>query len=125
MHVGGPGAAQLLMFVSPGCHVCDQVLPSLAVVAHDARLTPIVITDANAEETSLGFARKAVAAPVVPGVEIAQRYEVPGTPFVVVLDDMGVVRAKGTVNNLEQMEGLVATARKRMSGADEHERRAS
>ena len=125
VHIGGPGDAQLLMFVSPGCHVCDQVLPSLPVVAHDAQLSPIVITDADAEETSLVFARKAVAAPVVSGIEIAQRYEVPGTPFVVVLDDMGVVRAKGTVNNLEQMEGLVSTARKRISGADEHQRRAS
>jgi methylamine dehydrogenase accessory protein MauD len=125
VHIGGPGDAQLLMFVSPGCHVCDQVLPSLPVVAHDAQLSPIVISDADAEETALIFARKAVAVPVVPGIEIAQRYEVPGTPFVVVLDDMGVVRAKGTVNNLEQMEGLVSTARKRMSGADEHQRRAS
>jgi methylamine dehydrogenase accessory protein MauD len=125
VHIGGPGDAQLLMFVSPGCHVCDQVLPSLPVVAHDAQLSPIVISDADAEETALTFARKAVAAPIVPGIEIAQRYEVPGTPFVVVLDDMGVVRAKGTVNNLEQMEGLVSTARKRMSGADEHQRRAS
>jgi methylamine dehydrogenase accessory protein MauD len=125
VHIGGPGAAQLLMFVSPGCHVCEQVLPSLPVVAHDAKLSPVVITDADAEETALVFGRKAVAAPVVPGIQIAQRYEVPGTPFVVVLDDLGVVRAKGTVNNLEQMEGLVSTARKRMSGAGEHEKRAS
>jgi methylamine dehydrogenase accessory protein MauD len=123
VHIGGPGDAQLLMFVSPGCHVCDQALPSLPVVAHDARLSPIVITDADPEETALVFATKAVAAPVVAGIEIAQHYEVPGTPYVVVLDDMGVVRAKGTVNNLEQMEGLVTTARKRMSGADEHQQR--
>jgi hypothetical protein len=31
----------------------------------------------------------------------------------VALDVLGVVRAKGTVNNLEQMEGLVETARRR------------
>jgi hypothetical protein len=37
-------------------------------------------------------------------------WNVPGTPFVVVLDDLGVVRAKGTVNNLEQIEGLIDTA---------------
>ena len=33
-------------------------------------------------------------------------YGVPGTPFVIVLDQHGIVRAKGTVNNLEQVEGL-------------------
>jgi hypothetical protein len=32
----------------------------------------------------------------------------------VVLDAIGVVRAKGTVNNLEQIEGLVDTARRRV-----------
>src|SRR5918999_5672811 len=27
--VGGPGNAQVLMFVSPGCMLCEQVLPAL------------------------------------------------------------------------------------------------
>jgi hypothetical protein len=43
-----------------------------------------------------------------------QTLDVPGTPFVVVLDEAGVVRAKGTVNNLEQVEGLVDTANRRI-----------
>jgi hypothetical protein len=30
-----------------------------------------------------------------------------------VLDDLGIVRGKGTVNNLEQFEGLIATAARR------------
>ena len=40
--------------------------------------------------------------------------DVPGTPFVLVMDGRGVVRAKGTVNNLEQVEGLVDSALRRM-----------
>ena len=31
--VGGPGPAQLLLFVSPGCHLCEAVLPSLRAVS--------------------------------------------------------------------------------------------
>ena len=31
--IGGPGEPQLLLFVSPGCHLCEQVLPSLPAVA--------------------------------------------------------------------------------------------
>ena len=47
--------------------------------------------------------------------EKAERvFDVPGTPYLLVLDEMGVVRGKGTVNNLEQVEGLVDTARRRM-----------
>jgi len=39
---------------------------------------------------------------------------VPGVPFVVVFDEFGAVRSKGTVNTLEQVEGLVDTARRRI-----------
>ncbi len=33
------------------------------------------------------------------------------------LDELGAVRAKGTVNNMEQFEGLVQTARRRFAEA--------
>ena len=113
--LGGPGEAQLLMFVSPGCMVCEQVLPSVAVVARSGSMTPYVVTDVDAFETERAFGAKRTPAAIVAAPEVAQAYSVPGTPYVVVLDDGGVVRAKGTVNNLEQMEGLVDTARRRLS----------
>ena len=50
-------------------------------------------------------------------------FDVPGTPYLMVLDELGIVRAKGTVNNLEQVEGLVDTAGRRMR--EESERWAS
>jgi hypothetical protein len=50
-------------------------------------------------------------------------YDVPGTPFVLVMDRAGVVRAKGTVNNLEQVEGLIDLALRRIEEVPE--RRAS
>lgn len=106
-------SGQLLLFVSPGCHVCEQVLPSIAAVAEQGRFAPVVVTDVDEEETVLTFKTKRVAAPVVPGIAVAQAYEIPGTPYVVVVDDSGVVAAKGTVNNLEQIEGLIDTARRR------------
>lgn len=112
--IGGPGEAQLLMFVSPGCSLCEQVLPSLPVIATTGRLRPYVLTDVDATESALAFAPKRLEAPVVPGREVANAYGVPGTPYVVVLDELGVVQAKGTVNNLEQMEGLVDTASRRI-----------
>ncbi|MGH2734390.1 MAG: methylamine dehydrogenase accessory protein MauD [Actinomycetota bacterium] len=110
------GSAQLLLFVSPGCTVCERVLPSVAAVGQAFEIEPLVLTDADAEETRLDFAHKRVRAPIVAAREAFASYEVPGTPFVVVLDDVGVVRAKGTVNNLEQMEGLIDTAHNRGPG---------
>src|SRR5215210_5406718 len=43
--LGGAGTASVVMFVSPGCLVCDRVLPSLPVVAAAAGLEPIVVSD--------------------------------------------------------------------------------
>ena len=47
-------------------------------------------------------------------------YAVPGTPYSVVLDDLGIVRAKGTINNLEQLEGLIDTALQRRDAGERH-----
>jgi methylamine dehydrogenase accessory protein MauD len=118
-------ASQLLMFVSPGCHVCEQVLPSIAAVAQQGRLVPLVITDVDQEETELAFRSKRVAAPVVPGIAVAQAYEVPGTPYIVITDGSGAIAAKGTVNNLEQIEGLIDSARRRATDGLEHQQAAS
>jgi methylamine dehydrogenase accessory protein MauD len=111
--LGGPGEAQLLLFVSPGCGVCEQVLPSVPVIAQAGRLSPYVLTDVDAEETDLVYRNKKLGVPLVPASEAVLRYGIPGTPYVVVTDATGTVRAKGTVNNLEQMEGLVDSADKR------------
>lgn len=112
--VGGPGEPQLLLFVSPGCPVCREVLPSVPAAARAGRVTPFVISDADSQDTARSYRHDAVGAPIVPAPELARRYGVPGTPYAVVLDVLGVVRAKGTVNSLEQLEGLVDTARSRL-----------
>ena len=98
--LGGPGAPRLVLFVSPTCSICREVKPSVPAAASAAGLAPQLVHDADAERL----------------------WNVPGTPFAVVMDATGVVRAKGTVNNLEQLEGLVDTAEGRV--ADERERRA-
>jgi methylamine dehydrogenase accessory protein MauD len=115
--VGGPGRSQLLMFVSPGCMVCDRVLPSVPVVARSGQFEGLVITDVDRHETAASFGSKTGTVPIVASPELTQAYGVPGTPYLVILDDKGLVRAKGTVNNLEQMEGLVETGLRRLRDA--------
>jgi hypothetical protein len=90
--VGGPGGKRLVLFSSPTCPMCADVVPGIPTAAAAARLVPQVLHD--------------------PDLEL--RYEIPGTPYVLVMDELGVVRAKGTVNNLEQVEGLVDTALRRI-----------
>jgi methylamine dehydrogenase accessory protein MauD len=111
--VGGDGAAQFLLFVSPGCMVCEQVMPCVGAVAEATGKRPLVLAELDEAETRLAFQHKRAAVPIVASLDSFKTYEVPGTPYVVVLDVHGVVQAKGTVNNLEQMEGLIDTARRR------------
>lgn len=119
--VGGPGTSQLLLFVSPGCTVCEQVLPGIPAVARSSSLVPFVLTDVDEHETRRAYRSKDIGAPLIPARFAVERYEVPGTPYAIVLDDTGVVRAKGTINNLEQLEGLVDSAQRRAAeGSDRH-----
>ena len=99
--LGGPGAPRLVLFVSPTCPVCEEVRPSVPAAASSAGLAAQLIHDPDAERL----------------------WNVPGTPFAVVMDGTGIVRAKGTVNNLEQLEGLVVTAERRID--EDRSRRAS
>jgi methylamine dehydrogenase accessory protein MauD len=112
--VGGPGESQLLFFVSPGCPICRQLLPSLAPAARAARMAPLAIVDVEEQAAQDAYAHVDPGVPLIAAPDLAEAYEVPGTPYAVVLDAIGVVRAKGTVNNLEQIEGLVDTARRRV-----------
>ena len=99
--LGGAGERRLVLFSSPTCIVCREVAPAMPAAARAADLVPQIVHDPDAERA----------------------FEVPGTPFLLVLDELGIVRAKGTVNTLEQVEGLVDTADRRMR--EEGERWAS
>ena len=99
--VGGPGPPRLVLFSSPTCSICREVAPGVAAAASAAGLAPMILHDPDLERD----------------------YDVPGTPFLLVMDELGIVRAKGTVNNLEQVEGLVDLAFRRIGEVPE--RRAS
>jgi len=99
--VGGAGPARVVLFSSPTCSICREVAPGIGAAAAAAGLTPLVLHDPDLERV----------------------YDVPGTPFLLVMDRSGVVRAKGTVNNLEQVEGLIDLGMRRIEEVPE--RRAS
>ncbi len=84
----------LAVFVSDGCHVCRGLEPAIASLGRDPTLAVEVF-----EEGADAEAWRAVDAP--------------GSPYAVALDRAGVVLAKGTFNNLAQLESVLATAQRR------------
>lgn len=118
--VGGPGEPQFLLFVSPGCPVCREVLPGVPAVVRATNLSPRILVDDDDPRALAAYAGRD-GGPVLSAGALARAWGIPGTPFAIVLDETGVVRAKGTVNTLEQMEGLVDTAgRRHASVGDPH-----
>jgi hypothetical protein len=84
------------VFSSEGCHICQTLAPAIESVAKDP-LVAVGVFDEAAE------------------AELWRELGVPGSPFAVALDERGTVLAKGTFNNLAQLESVLATAERRRS----------
>jgi hypothetical protein len=89
-------AGSLVVFTSPSCPVCAQIVPGLRAIGRDHAL-PVL----HAREDDQY------------GVRLHRAFDVPGTPYAVYVGGDGAVRAKGTVNTLEQLESVVVTGRAR------------
>jgi hypothetical protein len=84
----------LAVFSSEGCPMCRRLAPSVAYVASDPLLSVRVFDEVSDQATWAAAA-------------------VPGSPYAVALDRANVALAKGTFNNLAQLESIIATARMR------------
>jgi methylamine dehydrogenase accessory protein MauD len=111
--VGGPGRKQLLLFVSPGCGACEQVIPALPAIARNGHLTPVLVTDVDSHEAELAFGAAPAEARLVSAPGVLAHLNIPGSPYAVLTDRLGVVRGKGALTSLEQLEALIETADRR------------
>ena len=113
LRVGGIeecGQRTLLLFVSPTCPVCKQLLP-LARSLRDAEgngLRVVLASDGpTAEHAEFvdrhGLEREAY---VLSG-ELGRAYQIGRLPHAILLDREGIVRARGLVNSREHLESLL------------------
>jgi hypothetical protein len=84
----------LAVFTSEGCHICQTLAPAIDSVGMDPRVA-VVRFDEVAE------------------ADLWRSLGIPGSPFALALDREGTVLAKGTFNNLAQLESVLATAERR------------
>ena len=96
----GGEATELLLaaFLSEGCHACRSVEPALENLAADPILSVGLFDEV----------RDAAA---------WREMNVPGSPYAVAMDLDGTVLAKGSFNNLAQLESVLATAERRRDAA--------
>jgi hypothetical protein len=88
----------LAVFLSDGCHACRSVEPALENLAADPILSVGLFDEVR--DTSAW-----------------REMNVPGSPYAVAMDLDGTVLAKGSFNNLAQLESVLATAERRRSAA--------
>jgi methylamine dehydrogenase accessory protein MauD len=103
------GRSMLLFFLSPTCPVCKKLLPVLKSVAGaEKRWLDVVLASDGERDRHEAFVRQHGLGgfPYLLSTDLGMGYRVNRLPFGVLLDGDGVVRAKGLVNNREQLESL-------------------
>lgn len=104
-----PEGSMLVFFLSPTCPVCKKLLPVLRSIrtAEGAWLEVVLASDGE-KARHVRFIQSADlgAFPYVVSTQLGLSYRVARLPFAVLIDSKGVIRAKGLVNNREQLESL-------------------
>jgi len=109
--IGGkltPGHALLLLFVSQACPICKKLIPIALDFARSERLQVLFVGDADESEQRKLIQQFGIAENrFVNGPEVGMTFRVDKLPFAVLLDDTGVIAAKGLVNSREHFESLI------------------
>ncbi|HEY0340066.1 MAG TPA: methylamine dehydrogenase accessory protein MauD [Steroidobacteraceae bacterium] len=109
--VGGTlttGKALLLLFVSHTCPICKKLIPVTQDFTKTERLEVLYVGDSDLAEQNKLIAQFGIDSKrFVNGPEIGLAYRVDKLPYAVLLDDAGLISAKGLVNSREHLESLI------------------
>lgn len=103
------GKHSLVFFLSPTCPICKKLLPALKSIQKSEAgwLSVVLASDGDQpRHEQLIATQKLEQFPYVLSEHLGVTYRVARLPFAVLLDEQGVVRAKGLVNSREQLESL-------------------
>ncbi len=104
-----PNRSTLVFFVSPTCPVCKKLLPILRSVKSDeGKWLDVVLASDGEVDKHKRFIDTAKLGdfPYVVSTELGLAYRVSRLPFAVLFDEHGTIKAKGLINNREQLESL-------------------
>jgi len=111
VQIGGAskaGRAMLLMFVSPSCPVCKKLLPIAKSFSRGEKLSIVLVGDGDlAEQQDMVKSEGLESMTYVLSPEIGMAFQVGKLPYAILIDENGVIRAKGLVNSREHLESLV------------------
>lgn len=111
VQIGGirGGRSQLLLFVSPGCAVCETLLPAVRSARGAERrwLDIILASDGELDNHAEFVAAKQLGKfPYVVSEHLGRSYGVAKLPYAVLIDEAGRLASSGLVNTREHLESL-------------------
>jgi hypothetical protein len=89
----------LAVFTSEGCHVCRGLAPAIDSLRGEPELAVEVFDESF-------------------DADVWEELAIPGSPYALALDADGIVLAKGTFNNLAQLESVLGTASRRRANLE-------
>lgn len=112
--VRGDGRSTLLLFVAPSCPVCKTLLPAVKSSRRDERrwLDVLLASDGDvAEQRSFVRSHGLEDIPYVVSAALGLAFQVSRLPFAALVDEQGILRARGLVNSREHLESLFEAKR--------------
>lgn len=98
---------RLLLFVSPSCPICKKLLPIAKSFASGEKLGVVLVGDGDiAEQREMIARHKLEGIPYVNSPQVGMTFQVGKLPYAILIDEDGVIRAKGLVNSREHLESL-------------------
>ena len=102
------GRMQLLLFVSPHCPLCKDLIPIARNFAKTEKLDVVFVGDDDVNEQRAMIARLDMAGLAFVNSSIVGRsFHVDRLPHAVLIGDAGAVLSKGLVNSREHLESLI------------------
>lgn len=119
----GSYRALLLLFVSPDCPICRELAPAFRSFARQesAWVEVLFASDGGTLEDHRAYARSQGydAEDYLLSRPLGLALQVPKVPYGVLLDQDGVIRARGLINNREHLESLAEALRRGVASVQE------
>jgi methylamine dehydrogenase accessory protein MauD len=100
----------LLLFASPHCAICKDVLQGLAAVVHHYDVSPVVVSEGTSEENTELRQMVGSKGRFVTSVGRQRKLGIETIPYGIAVRQDGLVLARRIVNHLDDVENLLEDA---------------